>query len=110
MSAKTLTLNDATYHYLLDHSLRDASVDRRLRQQTQAMTEGNMQISPEQGQFMALLVEMLSVRKAIEIGTFTGYSALQIARSLPDDGRLVACDVSEAVSYTHLTLPTICSV
>lgn len=68
---------------------------RRLREETASMEQANMQISPEQGQFMALLVELIGARSVLEIGTFTGYSALAMAVALPENGVLVACDVSE---------------
>ena len=68
---------------------------RRLREETASMEEANMQIGPEQGQFMTLLVELMGARNALEVGTFTGYSALAVALGLPDGGCLVACDVSE---------------
>ena len=68
---------------------------RRLREETVSLEKANMQIGPEQAQFMALLVELLGARNALEVGTFTGYSALAVALALPDDGRLVACDVSD---------------
>jgi predicted O-methyltransferase YrrM len=67
---------------------------RRLREETATLDRARMQIGPEQGQFMALLVELIGARRALEVGTFTGYSALAVARALPDDGRLIACDVS----------------
>jgi predicted O-methyltransferase YrrM len=67
---------------------------RRLREETATLDRARMQIGPEQGQFMALLVELIGARSALEVGTFTGYSALAVARALPDDGRLIACDVS----------------
>ena len=96
MSRKTLKLDDRLYRYLLDHSLRESELQRELREETGRLAEAQMQIAPEQGQFMALLVRLLNVRQAIEIGVFTGYSSLCVASALPDDGRLVACDVSEA--------------
>ena len=68
---------------------------RRLREETASLEEANMQIGPEQGQFMTLLVELMGAQNALEVGTFTGYSALALALGLPDDGCLVACDVSE---------------
>jgi predicted O-methyltransferase YrrM len=94
MSRTTWALEDQVQQYLRDHSLRDDELLRRLREETRAMPEGGMQISPEQGQLMALLVTMLGARRTLEIGTFTGYSALSVARALPPDGRVVACDVS----------------
>lgn len=95
MSSRTIVLNDALYEYLLSVSLREPDVLCRLREETARMPQHNMQISPEQGQFMALLVELTGARKCLEVGTFTGYSALSVALALPEDGRLVACDISE---------------
>ena len=94
MANRTITLSDGLYDYLLDVSLREPDVLRRLREETAKIPAANMQIAPEQGQFMALLVELMGARKAIEVGTFTGYSSLSVALALPPDGRLVACDVS----------------
>lgn len=68
---------------------------RRLREETASMEQANMQIGPEQGQFMALLIELIGARSVLEVGTFTGYSALAMAVALPENGALVACDVSE---------------
>ena len=96
MAKRTLALTDRLYDYLLKVSLRDDPLLARLRRETARLPQHMMQIAPEQGQFMALLVELLGARKALEIGTFTGYSALAVARALPADGRLVCCDVSEA--------------
>jgi caffeoyl-CoA O-methyltransferase len=104
MTRRTRHLPDDLYTYLLDVSLREHDVLRRLREETAGLERSNMQIGPEQGQLMALLVELLGARKALEIGTFTGYSALAVALALPDDGCLVACDVSEewtAVGRRH---------
>ncbi len=95
MSRKTLTLTDELYDYLLSVSSREPEVLRRLREETAAHPRAAMQIAPEQGQFMALLVRLLGARKALEIGVFTGYSSLAVALALPPGGRLVACDVSE---------------
>ncbi|MDX1572347.1 MAG: class I SAM-dependent methyltransferase [Xanthomonadales bacterium] len=95
MSRKTLNLDDRLYQYLLDHSIRETDVQRELREETGKLEQAQMQIAPEQGQFMALLVRLLDVRNAIEIGVFTGYSGLCIASALREGGRLVACDVSE---------------
>ena len=100
MSNRTLSLTDDLYAYLLKVSLREDDILRRLRDETLEMSEANMQISPEQGQFMALLVKLMGARNAIEVGTFTGYSSLCVARELPADGRLVACDVS--VEWTSI--------
>jgi caffeoyl-CoA O-methyltransferase len=95
MSVRTIDLTDALYAYLRDVSLREPPILTLLREETSKMPRGHLQISPEQGQFMALLVELTGARKALEIGTFTGYSALAVALTLPADGKLVACDVSE---------------
>ena len=103
MSTRTIPLNDALYAYLLSVSLREPEVMKRLREETQKMPRAGMQISPEQGQFMAFLVELIGARRCVEIGTFTGYSALAVARALPPDGRLVACDVSK--EYTARAKP-----
>ena len=96
MSVRSTHLTDKLYHYLLAVSLRDDRLLRRLRRETERMPMGGMQISREQGQFMGLLVELMGAKKALEVGTFTGYSSLCVARALPADGRLVCCDVSEA--------------
>jgi predicted O-methyltransferase YrrM len=94
MTTRTITLNDRLYDYLLAHSLRETPEMRELRALTAEMSMSRMQIAPEQGQFMALLVELIGARSIVEIGTFTGYSALCMARALPIDGRIVCCDIS----------------
>ena len=95
MSRQTLPLTDQLYDYLLGASLREPDVLRRLREETAAHPKSQMQIAPEQGQFMALLARLMGARRALEVGVFTGYSSLAVARALPEDGHLVACDVSE---------------
>lgn len=95
MTARTIALDDRLHRYLLDASLREPPVLARLREETQSMQEANLQIAPEQGQLMTLLAELMGARRAIDIGVFTGYSALCTALALPEDGRLVACDTSE---------------
>ncbi len=100
MSNRTLNLTDALYDYVLSVSLRESDLMRQLRQETAQHPMGQMQIAPEQGQFMALLIKLMGVKKALEVGVFTGYSALSVAIALPDDGTLVACDVSE--EYTAI--------
>ena len=96
MSSHTIELTDVLHDYLLRVGTRESAVAKELRAETQAATRAHrMQISPEQGAFMALLVRLLGVKRAIEVGTFTGYSALVVAEALPDAGRLIACDVSE---------------
>lgn len=103
MSNRSLGLSDALHRYLLNVSLREPDVMRRLRDETAHHPESDMQIAPEQGQFMQLLVRMLRAKKTLEVGTFTGYSALAVALALPDDGQLVACDISE--DYTRIGRP-----
>ena len=76
-------------------TLREPDVLKRLREETDSDPHAIMQIPPEQGQFMSFLVKALGVRKALEIGTYTGYSALCVALALPEDGRLIACDINE---------------
>lgn len=94
MSDVTLNLTPKVYTYLQDVSLREPEVLQKLRAQTQKMSMGQMQISPEQGQFMALLIELLSAKITLDIGTFTGYSALVVALALPKDGKVIACDIN----------------
>ncbi|MGD2137734.1 MAG: class I SAM-dependent methyltransferase [Gammaproteobacteria bacterium] len=96
MSNKSFILSDPLYDYLLSVSLREEPVLKRLREETARDAMSRMQIAPEQGQFMALLVQLTGARKALEIGVYTGYSALCVAGALPADGRLIACDISEA--------------
>lgn len=95
MSNKTLMLPDRLYRYLLAVSLRESELLRQLREETAKDPMARMQIAPEQGQFMAMLLELLGARRVLEIGVYTGYSALCMASALPPDGRLVACDLSE---------------
>jgi predicted O-methyltransferase YrrM len=95
MSRRTTALTDELYAYYLEMSVRESDVHRRLREETGKLERANMQISPEQGQFMTLFVGAMGARRAIEIGTFTGYSALCIAQGLPDDGELIALDIDE---------------
>ncbi|MDX2214662.1 MAG: class I SAM-dependent methyltransferase [Oculatellaceae cyanobacterium bins.114] len=95
MSNKTIGLAQPLYDYLLSVSLREPDILLRLREETVRHPYANMQIAPEQGQFMALLVQLMGATKTLELGVFTGYSALAIALALPEQGRLIACDVSE---------------
>lgn len=94
MSNRTIALDDTLYDYLLVHSLREHPAQTALRDATRGMPHAGMQISPEQGALMSLLVKLVGARRAIEVGVFTGYSALAVALALPQDGRLLACDVS----------------
>ncbi len=95
MSNRTLSLDDGLYRYLIDVSVRETPLQRRLREETAKLEMARMQIAPEQGQFMALLVALMGARRTLEVGVFTGYSALSVAAALPEDGRVVACDVNE---------------
>ena len=95
MSRKTTALTDELYEYLVEVSVRETDVLRRLREETAELENARMQISPEQGQFMALLVELTGAKKALELGTFTGYSTLCVASAMPDDGRVIACDIDK---------------
>lgn len=95
MTDRTLNLDDTLYQYLLNVSLREHPVLAELRAVTRKHPLARMQISPEQGQFMALLIKLTGARRTIEIGVFTGYSALAVALALPHDGTIVACDVSK---------------
>ena len=103
MSRRTINLDDTLYDYLLSHSLREHPEQAALREATRTHPRATMQISPEQGQFMALLVKLIGARRCIEIGVFTGYSALCVALALPDDGRILACDIN--AEYTALGKP-----
>lgn len=100
MSNQTIGLEPALYEYLLSVSLREPEILQQLRQETATLPMAQMQIAPEQGQFMALLVELLGVKKALEVGVFTGYSSLCVALAMPPDGKIIACDVSE--EYTAI--------
>jgi caffeoyl-CoA O-methyltransferase len=95
MTAKTLQLSEALHAYLLANSLRETPVQRALRAATSRMPRSTMQIAPEQGQFLQLLLKLTGALRCVEIGTFTGYSALAMALALPPRGRIVCCDLSE---------------
>lgn len=100
MSSRPTAITDALHDYLIDVSVREPVVLRRLREFTQRRPHAMMQISPEQGRFMALLIGMTGAKRAIEVGTFTGYSSICVAQALPPHGRLICCDVSE--DYTAI--------
>jgi predicted O-methyltransferase YrrM len=95
MSSSHILMTEPLAHYLRQVSLRDDDLLARLRAETATLAQGRMQITPEQGQLMGLLIELLGAKRTLEIGVFTGYSSLVVARALPFDGRIVACDVSE---------------
>ena len=100
MSNQSISLTPELYDYLLGVSLRESAVLRDLRARTAELPDSNMQIAPEQGQFMALLARLTGARRAIEVGVYTGYSALCVAAVLPPDGRLVVSDLS--AEYTDI--------
>jgi predicted O-methyltransferase YrrM len=93
-------MTDALYEYSLAVGLREPELFRALREETSRLAHGGMQIAPEQGPFLAMLVQLLSAKNCLEVGTFTGYSSLWVASVLPLDGKLICCDVSE--EYTTL--------
>ena len=103
MANRWLHVDDVLYRYLMDCSVREHPAQVALRAATAPHPHAGMQISPDQAQFMALLVKLLGARRAIEVGVFTGYSALTVALALPDDGRLLACDISD--DYTRVGRP-----
>jgi predicted O-methyltransferase YrrM len=94
MSNQSIGLSDPLYQYLLANSVREPEILAQLRAETAEHPLVNMQISPEQGQLMGLLVQLIGAKKCLEVGVFTGYSSLVVALNLPDDGRIIACDVS----------------
>jgi len=94
LSNRTLSIDDRTYDYLCDVSINETELLRQLREETAQLEYSVMQISPEQGQFMSLLIKMMEAKRAIEIGTFTGYSSICVASAMPEDGRLICCDIS----------------
>ncbi|WP_257296934.1 class I SAM-dependent methyltransferase [Endozoicomonas sp. YOMI1] len=103
MSTETLQLNDTLYQYIYNVGLREHPVLKELRELTSHHRYRMMQISAEQGQLMAMLAKLANARRTIEMGVFTGYSALSVALVLPDDGELIACDISS--EYTNIAKP-----
>lgn len=94
MARRSINLTDPLHEYLVANSVQEPAVLARLRAETAPLEMAGMQISAEQGQFMRLLVELIGAKRVVEVGTFTGYSSLAVALSLPADGRIVACDVN----------------
>lgn len=95
MPNRTIQMTDRLYEYIISVSSREPEVLKRLREETSKLRNAGMQISPDQGQFMALLVQLLGAKKTLEVGVFTGYSSLVVALALPADGKVIACDVNE---------------
>jgi predicted O-methyltransferase YrrM len=93
--AGRLLIPENIYDYLASVSLREPAILGRLREETKSHPRATMQITPDQGQFMALLIQLMGARRTLEVGVFTGYSSLAVALALPSDGRIVACDVNE---------------
>jgi len=93
--SRHFSFDEPTYQYLVKTSVRETDVARRLREETQQLPMAQMQIGPDQGQFLQLLVQLIQAKKTLEVGVFTGYSSLWVAQALPDEGKIVACDVSE---------------
>ncbi|PMB45803.1 SAM-dependent methyltransferase [Fischerella thermalis CCMEE 5205] len=100
MNNKALGLDKTLYDYLLSVSLREPEILTQLRQETAQHSMATMQIAPDQGQFLALLVKLIAAKKTLDIGVFTGYSSLVVALALPADGKVVACDIDE--EYTAI--------
>jgi caffeoyl-CoA O-methyltransferase len=100
MTTRTLPLDDRLHRYAIDHSVREHPVLADLREATRKRKNAGMQIGRDQGQLMALLVKLIDARRTIEIGVFTGYSSLAVALALPEDGRVLACDISD--EYTQV--------
>ncbi len=100
MSNQTLGLSPQLYHYFQSISLRESEILSQLRQETARHPMAMMQIAPEQGQFMAWLVQLMGAKKTLDIGVFTGYSSLVVALALPVEGKIIACDTSE--EYTAI--------
>ena len=103
MAGKSLALGESLYNYILSTSLREPAALKSLREETAKLPMSRMQIAPEQGQFMALLIKLIGAKKTLEVGVFTGYSALVTALALPDDGKIIACDKDE--QYTNMAKP-----
>src|SRR5688572_3941847 len=95
MAVRTITMTDTLHEYLVGVTMKLTDAQKRLRAETAEMPNAGMQISPEQGQFMAILTKLTGAKKCLEVGVFTGYSSLAVAMALPEDGQLIACDISE---------------
>jgi len=103
MANRNTALDDELRAYLVAHSARETAAQAGIREATRSHPAAGMQIGPEQAQFLGLLAKLIGARRAIEVGVFTGYSALAVALALPEDGRLLACDISD--EYTRVGRP-----
>jgi predicted O-methyltransferase YrrM len=98
VSKQTLNLTPSLYHYMLSVSVREPAILKSLREETAKLPSSVMQISPEQGQFMAFLIGLIGAKKTLEIGVYTGYSSLAVALALPNNGQIIACDINTETS------------
>jgi len=103
MAKRHTAIDEALYQYMVEHGTRETPEEGMLREATAPLQMAKMQISPLQGSFLAFLVASIGARRCIEVGVFTGYSAMAVARALPEDGLLVACDVS--TEWTSVGVP-----
>ena len=103
MASRTIKVDDRLFEYVVTHSAREHPAQVALREATRGRRNAGMQIAPDQAALLALLVRLVGARRTIEIGTFTGYSALTVALALPDDGKVLACDISD--EYTRIGRP-----
>jgi predicted O-methyltransferase YrrM len=99
-SKNCIQVTEELYKYILSISLRESEILKQLREETSSLKNAVWQISPDQGQFMSLLVRLLNAKKTLEIGVFTGYSSMVVGMTLPEDGKIIACDISE--EYTSI--------
>ena len=97
MARKTEQMTEALYEFMITNGTSETSVQRELREYTATLPQAHLQIAPEQAQFMALVARMINAKRALEIGVYTGYSALAVALALPEDGELIACDIDAAM-------------
>jgi predicted O-methyltransferase YrrM len=100
MHKNQLGLAAALHDYIISHSQAESPLLAQLREETQAHPQARMQISPEQGDLLALLIRIMGATRALEVGVFTGYSSLAVAQALPEDGQLVACDINRSFTNT----------
>src|SRR5437016_10680817 len=98
MSNQTINLNDSLYQYMLSVSLHEPAILKSLREETHKFSSHGMQISPEQGQLMAFLIELTAAEKTLEIGVYTGYSSLVVALALPKSVKIIDCDINTETS------------